>query len=229
MLTTPSVHRFSESGDNLHEISISQSIVSGSVRWDLAITTLDFAVDESDLDSATAPSKYGARAVASWISPYENPADRPSSLELPCSFSWTQGHVYVIFGACEVYVCRIVLIPEGSGTSDEWRYDVTSLQNPVYLPASTTEREFFFAPLTVGDVEYAVIAIAGNAEFPPVLMYKEVQAELGGWVECCGLVGPGRTEDPGDMKGLYSCDALRYLVPIRSGLEWNKRLQVVCG
>jgi hypothetical protein len=219
---------------------------------------------------------------------------------LPFQVTWAENHIFLVFGACEVYIVRMLLDlrkrlhdqgtadADGRSSSSEDSEEQTSpasnpkglprvetTKKPAFLPASTTERPFAYipyphttpsspaSPKKEKEKEYAIFAIAGTPDLPPVLIRKDIDADLGGWVPCnsdsgsgsdasclsdssepsspgpnaaSGLrvvrvVGkdPDAEEEDDDMKGKYSCNALSFQVPIRSGLAWNQRVEVECG
>ena len=59
------------------------------------------------------------------MSPYTNPYEHPSNPTLPFTITWTDEHVYLVFGACEVYVVRMLLdttcgtVQEGSDQPEQ--------------------------------------------------------------------------------------------------------------
>lgn len=247
-------------------------------RWTISINFLQFNVDESN-DVETVSITQSDSSSVSWISPYTNPFDLPDHNHLPFRVTWSEKYVFLVFGACEVYVVRMSLDPqqhkeEGSDSTvrsssvpstddrekegeegEELRPTpiqagsprVETTKKPVFLPASTTERPFTYVPhppepssaLSATQKEYAIFVIAGSPELPPVLIRKDINADLGGWVSCdCDASevnskvvgkGPDAEEEEDDMKGKYSCNALTFRVPIRSGLAWDQRVIVECG
>jgi hypothetical protein len=101
----------------------------------------------------------------------------------------------------------------------------------MFLPASTIERGLEFIPRNVSGVEYAVFALGGNNDFGPALLWREMEKDLGGWIEYdkeSGLSVLQNMEEDNFIKGEYACPELRFDVPIRSGLSWNHRTLVTC-
>jgi hypothetical protein len=219
------VYHFSKSGEVLYQVTTTRDFSEG-FKWNIELRYLEFFVDDS-LDVETVAIKGEATAQVSWISPYWNPFDVPGHRELPFSLWWSETHLYIVFGACEVYICRILLQRQGLET---FVPKIEVLQNPAFLPASTTQRSFSFLLQMHNGREYALFSLCGNAELPPALIWKDVEADLGGWKEFDGKhIGRSEDDEVDDMKGKYSCNALAFNVPVRSGLEWNTRVELVCG
>lgn len=100
-------------------------------------------------------------------------------LELPCSFICTDEYLYIIFGVCEVYLCRILLPCNGA---PEFSPEIKTTKEPAFLPASTaTEREFTFIPNKSMQCLPSPLV-----ESPAALMLKDIKADLGGWVDFDG-------------------------------------------
>lgn len=168
----------------------------------------------------------------SWISPYDNPYELPECSALPFTISWTGDYVYLVFGACEVYIVRLLLdnCQQNDSTSKS-RPRVEKTKEPAFLPASTTERSFTYIPVShqLGEKEYGIFAISGSTQLPPVLIRYDI-ADLGGWIEyeASTHVGHDGNVEDDDMKGKYSCNYRTFKVPIRSGLAWEREV-VECG
>jgi hypothetical protein len=91
-----------------------------------------------------------------WSYSFDTRVKDCESLELPCSFICTDEYLYIIFGACEVYLCRILLPCNGA---PEFSPEIKTTKEPAFLPASTaTEREFTFIP----NKKYAVFTISSS-------------------------------------------------------------------
>jgi hypothetical protein len=164
-----------------------------------------------------------------WTSPCLGPYDRPESRDLPCTFVWTDCHLYVIFGKVEVKICRINLsqIPKGVHTESP---TIETISESIFFPASTNERGFVFLPRIVAGMEYVVFALGANADFPPTLIWGDINRDLGGWTEYNhqdGLKTLG-CADATNLKGIYASSEMRFNVPIRSSLAWNQRTLVTC-
>lgn len=301
----------------LHRLTATRDF-SQHLRWHVDLDLIDFPDngDSVDIDGLRT-FKEIAKARISWVSPYINPFDLPNHPGLPFSYTWDQTHLNLVFGACEVYVCRIELMPtdqqitevlpivsspvkvsappstnpptsKGDGSSDseseseiesesesennsecsddedesesesvdtdleDTSISSQSLQSlnvyipqsnqPIFLPASTTRRPFAFHAPMISNIQYALFAIAGTEDLPAVLVLRDLEEDLGGWVRCDAkqrvYLGRGSTADGKrqkhtpenwDMGGKYSCNSLTYNVSIRSGMEWNTRVEVVCG
>lgn len=250
-----------------------RNFVQGS-RWTITLNFLQFQVGESDDINSVSLIQTDSSSV-SWISPYPNPFELPDYSELPFQITWAERHAFLAFGACEVYIVRMLLdspvlqgeagasssanslvvsedesedesegIETNSGRPKNGPPRVETTNKPAFLPASTTERHFTYIPSAsylsspsgvasdAKEREYAFFAIAGNRELPAVIIRKDIDADLGGWTSCddeAQVVGKNSEDEEYDMKGKYSCNALSFHVPIRSGLAWNHRVVVRCG
>lgn len=172
--------------------------------------------------------------------------------ELPFFLSWTKKYLYIIFGVCEIYICRIglssSLVPvdrenvadDSANDSEDEDEDededrlprrrVEYLREPVFLPASTAERKFTFHAQRVWDRDYVVFGLAAHQNLPAAIVWKDVEKDLGGWAEYDGThLGMTYEDELDNMQGTYSCSGSSFGMQIRSGLAWNKRKVVTCG
>lgn len=248
-LNTPTVLHFSTSGSaELFEIATSRDFVERS-RWTVQLNCLRFEGSPDEID-AISITRCDMSSV-SWISPYTTPYELHAHNELPFKVTWSREHAFLVFGACEVYIARMLLdtiesqtrsvqhgdispsehTSNSGGESPSSPNKVQTTKNPAFLPASTTERDFSYIPQKVGDREYGCFVIAGNSTLPPVLIRQDIAADLGGWVDYdpSTHLGYDGVDEDDDMKGKYSCNALSFRMPIRSGLAWNNRVEVICG
>lgn len=242
------MYHFSESGNSLHQVVTTWNFEAG-FKWNIELSEHIVMSEPDNVTTASLTPK--SSATVSWISPYRrNPAQHRYHSQLPYSLCWTPSHLYIVFGACYVYICRIQLQPESTNAeseslevspdtrtlddatfSDKFNPKVEVLKNKVFLPASTVHRTFTFQPHSFGDTDYALFAISGSAEVPPVLVWKDIEKDLGGWTDYDGTnIGQHVNEyDFNRMQGKYAADSRFFYVPIRSGLEWNTVYHLRCG
>jgi len=214
----------------LYRLMVARSL-SHSKQWILELTLLDLPDNQEswdclDLDSFTNFTEIASSRI-SWVCPYSNPFDHSSHPNLPFSHSWSDEYLNIVFGVCEVYVCRIQLTPRamsngipescpltglqcdnedittssvGAGVDTEGDCNIPSTQQtpprlvlpvstpkfnqPIFLPVSTVIRQFSFPTITISRKEYVLFALAGSTDLdlPPVLIFRDVEEDLGGWV-----------------------------------------------
>lgn len=182
------MYHFSQSGNLLHQVVATWNFEAG-LKWNIELSELDLVMGEPD-NVSTVSLTPKASATVSWISPYRrNPFQYRYHPQLPYSLCWTPSHLYIVFGACYVYICRIKLQPEPTNgkaepleaspdtsslddatCSDKLNPKVEVLKKKVFLPASTVHRAFTFHPHSFGGNDYALFAISGSAEVPPMLV-----------------------------------------------------------
>lgn len=243
------LHFSTSDNPELFEIATSRDFVERS-RWTVQLNCLKFETGSpGDIDAVSITRR--ELSSVSWVSPYTTPYEIPVHPELPFKITWSKKHVFLVFGACEVYIARMPLDTNGSqtgavqhdgpssteNTSNSSAESLSSpnkvqtTKNPAFLPASTTERAFSYLPQKVDGTEYGCFLIAGNSTLPPVLIRQDIAADLGGWVDYdpSTHLGYDGVDEDDDMKGKYSCNAMSFRMPIRSGLAWNNRVEVICG
>jgi hypothetical protein len=230
------VYRFSENvPEILYEVSIVKDVKHPNCSsWSIELRKLLFILDNEDSATAHIASEEWDDSPArtlpkiTWKWPCPGHYDLLHSRHLPCVFSWTNSHLYVVFGSIEVKICRIELFTTPETTEPR---KIQVLKESVFLPSSAIERGVEFIPRTVSGVEYAVFALGGNDGFAPALLWRETEKDLGGWIAYdkeSGLSVLETMETADFIKGEYACPELRFDVPIRSGLSWNHRSMVTC-
>ncbi|KIJ24000.1 hypothetical protein M422DRAFT_275321 [Sphaerobolus stellatus SS14] len=248
------VLHFTDTENKLFEVITTRDFLQRP-RWNIELHSVSFEAISDDINTVSITRRLVSSV--SWVSPYDTPYEIPDFIELPFRISWSEKHLFLVFGACEVYIVRMLLDPaaksrlgkgksschEDSSSSEDDEEETTqepvltppsnvqSTKNPAFLPSSTTERSFTYFEQVVGEKDYGCFVIAGTAELPPVLIRQDINADLGGWIDYdpSTHIGHDGIDEDNDMKGKYSCDAMSFHVPIRSGLAWNTRMVLVCG
>ncbi|RPA77318.1 hypothetical protein BJ508DRAFT_417148 [Ascobolus immersus RN42] len=243
-LTVSRIFHFSPDGNVLYELRTSMyGVEETHYRWDIDLVYHNFELDLS----STLKAQYTAITITrvSWIPPYWHPFDDFEHSDLPFTATWDDEWVYLAFGACEVYVARMALgrVDVGHLPVPANQHDieagppiapVQTLKEPIFLPASTAERPFTIHPHTFWCSNHLLISLpaftSSHTTLPPALLWRNVDKDLGGWIPYTGPhIGYSEEHEIDDFKGDYSCSGDSFSMPIRSGLSWNVRIDVVCG
>ncbi|KAI5778527.1 hypothetical protein EDC01DRAFT_673535 [Geopyxis carbonaria] len=198
------MYKFNSSGDTLFEVVARTARTDGVEYLTWHIDLFEHQIDTEKALIESAGINTVSRTSISWLPPYDIPFEKFYHLNLPFFLSWSKKYLYIIFGACEIYICRIDLTgpptagsPAAEDSDSDSRTElprmvymedtpyphrrVEYLREPAFLPASTVERPFTFHVQHLWNREYAVFGLAAHAQLPAAIVWKEVETDLGGW------------------------------------------------
>lgn len=221
----------SRSGTKIHEAVVKMQSDRGVFTWTVERITLDLSIEGDDPTSAKVTRSSPSAAGVSWSSGCSGAYNDINSPELPCSFTWTEDYLYVIFGSCEINVCRISLSESGMVKSVASKPAVERLQKTMYLPISAGKRGVRFFCHSVNESSYGIFALGGTAELAPVVITRHIDSDLGGWQEPekGNMVVLHDESSDRCMKGIYAASEPMFSIPIRSSLAWQIRTYVTCS